>query len=178
MVKNNFLSFFLGFSKTSHVSCSVVDPQAVYGYLTFILPSGDRRGTVGRPSERDEYEEVLWMNTIIRGGKSVVWWMNTILGGSHSFRKRKDVPGAKVVHFFEICKYLGSFYAIWEYFYQQKRQKLRKTTKVAETIKEAGKHQRQRETTKAAENDKGSGKQQRQRKTIKVAGNDKGSGKQ
>ena len=71
------------------------------------------------------------MNTIIRGGKSVVWWMNTILGGSHSFRKRKDVLGAKVVHFFEICKYLGNFYAIWEYFYQQKHQKLRKTTKVA-----------------------------------------------
>ena len=73
------------------------------------------------------------MNTIIRGGKSVVWWMNTILGGSHSFRKRKDVPGAKVVLIFEICKYLGSFYAILEDFYQQKRQKLRKT------IKEAGK---------------------------------------
>ena len=74
------------------------------------------------------------MNTIL-GGKSVVWWMNTILGGSHSFRKRKDVPGAKVVHFFEICKYLGSFYTIWGYFYQQKRQKLRETTKVAENNK-------------------------------------------
>ena len=126
-----------------------------------------------------------WMNTIIRGGKSVVWWMNTILGGSHSFRKRKDVPGAKVVYFFEICKYLGSFYAILEDFYQQK------TPKAAGNDKGSGKQQRRRETTKAAGNDKGGGKrqrmrennkgcrkQQRQRKTTKVAENDKGSGKQ
>ena len=120
---------------------------------------------------------VWWMNTIIRGGKSVVWWMNTILGGSHSFRKRKDVPSAKVVHFFEICKYLGNFYAILEDFYQQKRQKLRETTKVAENDKGSGKRQRRRETTKVAGNDKGSGKRQRQRKTTKAAGNDNDSGK-
>ena len=133
MVNNNFYIIFSWFFK--NFACIMLSCRSTGGLQAFDFrsavgrPSGHCRATVGeRRIRRGVWMNttlggksvVWWMNTIIRGGKSVVWWMNTILGGSHSFRKRKDVPGAKVVHFFEICKYLGSFYAILEYFYQQK----------------------------------------------------------
>lgn len=123
MVNNNFYIIFSWFFKNLAgimLSCRSTGGLQAFDFHSAVgRPSGHCRATVGERRIR----RGVWMNTIIRGGKSVVWWMNTILGGSHSFRKRKDVPGAKVVHFFEICKYLGSFYAILEYFYQQKTPK-------------------------------------------------------